>query len=87
MTTIKYALQYTRKGFTQQEPVSEVTVLSLHSFRRAFAINCLRKGMDINSLQALMEHADLRVLIRYLKQSNSDLRFAHAKSSPVDFEF
>ena len=43
--------------------------------------------MDIYSLQALMEHPDLQDLIRYPKQSISDLRFAHAKSSPVDFVF
>lgn len=56
----------------------------LHDFRRAFAINFLRNGGDIYSLQELMGHADLQVLRRYLKQTDQDLQAAHAKASPVD---
>jgi site-specific recombinase XerD len=37
----------------------------LHSFRRAFALNMLRGGIDIFVLQRLMGHADLQVLRRY----------------------
>jgi integrase/recombinase XerD len=59
---------------------------SLHSFRRAFAINMLRAGVDIYSLQNLMGHADLQVLRRYLKQTSDDLQAAHHKGSPVDRE-
>jgi site-specific recombinase XerD len=61
-----------------------VKVPSLHSFRRAFALLCLRSGMDIYSLQKLMGHADLSVLRRYLAQTEADLQAAHAKSGPVD---
>jgi len=39
---------------------------SLHSFRRAFALGCLRSGMDIFALQRLMGHVDLSILRRYL---------------------
>jgi integrase/recombinase XerD len=56
---------------------------TLHSFRRAFAIGCLRNGMDVFSLQELMGHADLQVLRRYLKQNVDDLRTAHGLGSPV----
>jgi integrase/recombinase XerD len=56
----------------------------LHDFRRAFALNCLRGGMDIFSLQKLMGHSDLTVLRRYLAQDDDDLRNAHSKASPVD---
>lgn len=56
----------------------------LHDFRRAFAINCLRGGMDVYSLQNLMGHSDLQVLRRYLAQTNDDVRAAHAKAGPVD---
>lgn len=38
----------------------------LHAFRRAFAINCLRNGMDVISLQRLMDHANLETIHRYL---------------------
>ncbi len=57
---------------------------TLHSFRRAFAINCLRNGMDVFSLQNLMGHADLQILRVYLKQDLGDLKNAHDNSSPVD---
>lgn len=57
---------------------------TLHDFRRAFALACLRNGMDIYSLQNLMGHADLQVLRRYLKQTREDLQAAHAKGSPVE---
>jgi Site-specific recombinase XerD len=56
----------------------------LHDFRRAFALNCLRGGMDVYSLQRLMGHSDLQVLRRYLAQTDDDVREAHAKAGPVD---
>lgn len=56
----------------------------LHDFRRAFAINMLRAGVDVFSLQRLMGHADLQVLRRYLAQSDVDLRAAHDLGSPVE---
>lgn len=57
---------------------------TLHSFRRAFALNSLRAGMDIYTLQRLMGHADLQVLRRYLKQTEMDLQSAHEKASLVE---
>ncbi len=57
---------------------------SLHDFRRAFALNFLRNGGDIYSLQNLMGHADLQVLRRYLAQNTEDLQIAHQNYSPVD---
>ncbi len=59
----------------------------LHDFRRAFAINCLRGGMDIFTLQKLMGHADLQVLRRYLALNKEDMIREHAKASPVDRSF
>lgn len=56
----------------------------LHDFRRAFALNMLRAGVDIFSLQRLMGHADVSILRRYLKQTDGDGRRAHELGSPVD---
>lgn len=56
----------------------------LHGFRRAFALNFLRNGGDIYTLQKLMGHADLQVMRRYLAQTTKDLQIAHNKFSPVD---
>jgi len=57
---------------------------TLHSFRRAFALEMLRAGVDVFAIQELMGHADLQVLRRYLRQVDDDLRAAHVKGSPVE---
>jgi integrase/recombinase XerD len=57
---------------------------SLHDFRRAFALNMLRNGVDVFALQRLLGHSDLQVMRRYLAQNNSDVQAAHTKGSPVD---
>jgi site-specific recombinase XerD len=55
-----------------------------HAFRRAFAINCLRAGMNIYTLKELMGHEDLQVLQRYLKVTEIDTESAHRQFAPVD---
>jgi integrase/recombinase XerD len=57
---------------------------TLHAFRRAFALNMLRNGVDIFTLQRLMGHADLQVLRRYLAQNDQDNLLAHMRGGPVD---
>jgi site-specific recombinase XerD len=57
---------------------------SPHDFRRAFAVNSLRAGMDLETLRRLMGHADYQVLQRYLMLVDDDLRAAHARTSPAD---
>jgi integrase/recombinase XerD len=61
-----------------------VSAPSLHGFRRAFALTCLRGGMNIYALLKLMGHADLSVLRRYLQQTGADLRKTHEQAGPVD---
>ena len=61
-----------------------IKIPRLHDFRRAFALQCLRNGMDVYSLQKLMGHSDLQVLQRYLAQTTEDIRKAHLLKSPVD---
>ena len=73
-----------RQAVLRRAVKAAVPVPSLHSFRRAFALACLRGGMDVYSLQKLMGHADLSVLRRYLQQTEADLQAAHAKSGPVN---
>jgi site-specific recombinase XerD len=63
---------------------ARIEKVQLHDLRRAFALNFLRNGGDIYSLQKLMGHADLQVLRRYLAQTTDDLREAHHRYSPVD---
>ncbi|HSL27773.1 MAG TPA: tyrosine-type recombinase/integrase [Anaerolineales bacterium] len=59
----------------------------LHGFRRAFALNMLRSGVDIFVLQRLMGYSDLQVLRRYLAQNDEDNQLAHMRGSPVDNNF
>jgi integrase/recombinase XerD len=63
---------------------ANVKTPEIHAFRRAFALNCLRAGMDVYTLQNLMGHRDLQVLRRYLKQTTDDLASAHLRYAPVD---
>jgi integrase/recombinase XerC len=63
---------------------AEVAAPPIHSFRRAFALNMLRAGVDLFSLQKLMGHADLQVLSRYLALTTEDTAKAHKIGSPVD---
>jgi len=55
-----------------------------HQFRRAFALEMLRAGVNIYVLARLMGHKNLAVLWRYLALITADLQDAHAKASPVD---
>lgn len=58
--------------------------LKLHGFRRAFAVNALRSGMDMETLRRLLGHADYQCLQRYLREVTDDLRRSHHQHSPVD---
>jgi integrase/recombinase XerD len=73
-----------RAVITRRAKLAGIKPPSLHSFRRAFALNMLRNGTDLITLSRLMGHTDLQILKRYLAQSPDDLRAAHSKASPVD---
>jgi integrase/recombinase XerC/integrase/recombinase XerD len=51
-----------RKIIVRRANQAGINTPTIHSFRRAFAINMLRAGVDVFSLQKLMGHADLQVL-------------------------
>jgi len=55
-----------------------------HTFRRTFAINCLRNGMDIYSLARLMGHEDIETLKPYLQLVEVDAEQAHRQYGVVD---
>ena len=44
----------------------------------------LRNGADAVTVSRYAGHADVRVTLRYLAQTDDDMRLAHAKASPVD---
>jgi integrase/recombinase XerD len=56
----------------------------MHEFRRAFAINSLRNGMDVATLQRLLGHSSIETVNRYLALVEDDLRVASGKYGVVD---
>jgi site-specific recombinase XerD len=63
---------------------SKIATCTCHTFRRTFAIMCLRNGMNIYVLARLMGHADISILRQYLALVENDLQDAHARYGAVD---
>jgi integrase/recombinase XerD len=55
-----------------------------HRFRHTFAVGMLRNGTDIRTLQKLMGHASVQILLRYLNLANQEAIETHRVNSPAD---
>ena len=69
------------KRLSQRSSVRNCTA---HTFRRTFALTCLRNGMNIYVLARLMGHTDITVLRQYLALAEVDLQKAHKEFGAVD---
>jgi integrase/recombinase XerD len=58
--------------------------LSPHTIRHTFAVNYLRNGGDVFSLQKMLGHSDLAMTRRYAELSQNDVQAKHRLYSPAD---
>ncbi|KEF34854.1 integrase [Deinococcus sp. RL] len=57
---------------------------SPHTFRRGFAVEFLRNGGDVFTLQQILGHSSLEMTRRYVTFLDEDLKAAHLRFSPGD---
>ncbi len=59
--------------------------VSPHTLRHTFAIEYVKNGGDVFSLQAILGHSTLEMVMNYVHLASHDIMIQHRKFSPIDF--
>ena len=81
LTRSGVGIRLTRLGQTANVTRDQVAP---HAFRRGFAVEFLRNGGDVFTLQQILGHSTLEMTRRYVSFLDEDLKTAHLRFSPGD---
>ncbi len=70
-------------GLARQAGIAR-SLVAPHAFRRGFAVEFLRNGGDVFTLQQIMGHSSLEMTRKYVSFLDEDLKAAHLHFSPAD---
>lgn len=76
---------YILKMLTHTSKKAGISHVHPHRLRHTFAVNYLRAGGDIFTLQMILGHEHLEMVRHYSRLAQSDIKRAHRRASPVEF--
>ena len=73
-----------RQVVRRRASIAGIDEPGLHEFRRAFALNYLRNGGDVLTLQRLLGHSSLAIINKYVALLDDDLKLGIERHGVVD---
>ena len=76
---------YIQKTLERATTRAGISHIHPHRLRHTFAVNYLRAGGDVFTLQMILGHEHLEMVRHYSRLAQSDIKKAHRRASPVEF--